>query len=682
MKKLLLFLLISFGLNAQFNYQAIVKDSDGNPVTNNQVKFKFSLMYQSSTATPVFIEEHEVITPPDGVVNLSVGGGTVVNGTFFDIDWSQSVFMKEELDTGSGYQDMGTRKVASVPVAEFAKSLSGFESDDYFNIKIGDGALSSHTIGTDNIAIGQSALSSNTTGIANVAIGMSSLSNDSSGNENIGIGLSSLFSNNGGYHNIGIGSLSLSSNVSGTENIAIGNYSLKDNEASNNIGIGFNTLSHNVSGTQNVAIGRMSLYLNNSDGNTAVGFQSMMDNQSGIQNTALGWKTLTSNVSGRENTAIGTYSLGANISGYQNTAVGASALHFNLGSGNIAVGKAAMYLNSTGGENTAVGHGALYSNTSGNNNTAVGSSALPFSVEGNNVGVGYLSGTSLVSGTLNTAIGYSSDISNNLTNATAIGANASVTSSNTIQLGNTDVTLVNTSGIVSATGFKGSGDEITLTDNGTTNELIKIIDDLRNEIKNLKKEITECPIILSAGYIGSDEPFDNNGEYVICNNTIPNIITPLSNSSPLTNGDATLSYYWQLSTDGFKTFTNIFEDSLEYQLPALNVTTQVRRVVEAFINDVGATSVCTKTSNILTFKIPDPLRITHDANNGIFTAQVEGGTTPYTLTLFNNNNQIIDQVVTNNNGKSYVGLTPGENYRLEVWGAYCLTTEMTFTYSY
>ena len=131
MKKLLLFLLISVGLNAQFNYQAIVKDGDGNTVTNNQVKFKFSLMYQSSTATPVYVEEHELVTPPDGVVNLSVGGGTVVNGTFSNIDWSQSVFMKEEIDTGSGYQDMGTNRILAVPVAEFAKSLSGFESDNW-----------------------------------------------------------------------------------------------------------------------------------------------------------------------------------------------------------------------------------------------------------------------------------------------------------------------------------------------------------------------------------------------------------------------------------------------------------------------------------------------------------------------------------------------------------------------
>ena len=155
MKKLLLFLLISVGLNTKFNYQAIVKDGDGNTVTNNQVNFKFSLMYQSSTATPVYVEEHELVTP-DGVVNLSVGGGTVVNGTFSNIDWSQSVFMKEEIDTGSGYQDMGTNRILAVPVAEFAKSLSGFESDEVSdNIRIGDGALSSVTSASDIIGIGE-----------------------------------------------------------------------------------------------------------------------------------------------------------------------------------------------------------------------------------------------------------------------------------------------------------------------------------------------------------------------------------------------------------------------------------------------------------------------------------------------------------------------------------------------
>jgi hypothetical protein len=409
MKYLLIFLLLSVGLNAQFNYQAIVKHSSGGVISNNQVKIKFSLMYQSSNATPTFIEEHEITVPDDGVVNLSVGGGTIVNGTFSDIDWSNSVFIKEELDIGSGYQDMGTRQVASVPVAEFAKSISGFESDDFFNIKIGDGALSSHTIGSTNIAIGQSALSSNTTGVANVAIGH----------------------------------MSLSSNVSGVSNVGIGYSSLLNNRANENVGIGNSSLGSNVSGKENVAVGSSSLFSNKADGNTAVGYLSMNSNQTGYHNTALGWNTLTSNDSGKENTSIGAHSMAANTTGYANTAVGRVALHWNL----------------DGNHNSAVGQGALFANTSGSENTAIGDSALQNVEEGYNVGVGRAAGIGIVSGTLNTAIGYRSNISNNLTNATAIGAIATVTASNTIQLGNTDVTLVNTSAAISANDYLVNGGE-------------------------------------------------------------------------------------------------------------------------------------------------------------------------------------------------------------------------------
>jgi len=57
-------------------------------------------------------------------------------------------------------------------------------------------------------------------------------------------------------------------------------------------------------------------------------------------------------------------------------------------------------------------------------------------------------------GSNNTAIGYEADVvSNNLSNATAIGKGAIVTSSNTIQLGNTSVTNVKTSGTITAGGL-------------------------------------------------------------------------------------------------------------------------------------------------------------------------------------------------------------------------------------
>lgn len=94
MKKIILFLLLSVGLNAQFNYQAIVKDNNGVILTNNEVKIKFSVSYESSSVSPVFIEEHTLTTPADGVINISIGEGTTIDGSFSNIDWSQGVHIK------------------------------------------------------------------------------------------------------------------------------------------------------------------------------------------------------------------------------------------------------------------------------------------------------------------------------------------------------------------------------------------------------------------------------------------------------------------------------------------------------------------------------------------------------------------------------------------------------------
>ena len=69
----------------------------------------------------------------------------------------------------------------------------------------------------------------------------------------------------------------------------------------------------------------------------------------------------------------------------------------------------------------------------------------------NNVSIGTTALDSITTGDGNTAIGASADVgSGDLTNATAIGNGAIVTASNTMQLGNTSVTNVKTSGSVTA----------------------------------------------------------------------------------------------------------------------------------------------------------------------------------------------------------------------------------------
>ncbi len=134
-----------------------------------------------------------------------------------------------------------------------------------------------------------------------------------------------------------------------------------------------------------------------------------------------------------------------------NTALGTSALTSNTtGSYNVANGFAALLYNTTGTVNVANGNSALRQNTTGNYNNAFGSASVWGNTTGSeNVGVGTNSLYNNTTGGQNTALGNGADVASGaLTNATAIGYTAKVAASNTIQLGNTAVTSVQTSGNV------------------------------------------------------------------------------------------------------------------------------------------------------------------------------------------------------------------------------------------
>ena len=220
--------------------------------------------------------------------------------------------------------------------------------------------------------------------------------------------------------------------------------------SSTNTVVGNGGLTANTSGLYNTAIGESAM-ANNTTGqeNTSVGFRAMQFGTTALYNTAVGSQALR-NGTGSFNTAMGTYALNASTGGY-NTAIGGSALIGNTsGSQNSALGQNALSSVTSGSYNTGVGQSVANGLTTGDNNTAVGTYAL----------------IQNQTGSQNTAIGANADFVNTehaLTNATAIGYNAKVASSNTIQLGNTNVTTVVTSGTISASGFTGP-----LTGNATT----------------------------------------------------------------------------------------------------------------------------------------------------------------------------------------------------------------------
>jgi len=162
--------------------------------------------------------------------------------------------------------------------------------------------------------------------------------------------------------------------------------------------------------------------------------------------------TTCNGCSAGSNTGIGTFALHANVQAGSNTAVGAFALANNtFGDVNTGVGVLALESNATGGANTAVGGGALDHNTMGSNNAAVGWSALDGNTTGNqNTALGSAAGglsssnpNANITGSADTFIGYNSSpgTSTQLNNATALGANALVSCSNCMVLGDSTMPM-------------------------------------------------------------------------------------------------------------------------------------------------------------------------------------------------------------------------------------------------
>jgi hypothetical protein len=158
---------------------------------------------------------------------------------------------------------------------------------------------------------------------------------------------------------------------------------------------------------------------------------------------------------GTQNTSAGAVALSSNTSGSQNTAVGASALSLNsTGAGNTALGVGALNASSTGSNNTASGNAALQSNTSGSYNTANGLDALFNNTTGSfNSALGFLAGPD--------------SAHPNLTNSTAIGAQATVTANNSIVLGS--ISGVNGAGSNTNVGIGTTAPAFALDVHGTGN---------------------------------------------------------------------------------------------------------------------------------------------------------------------------------------------------------------------
>jgi hypothetical protein len=141
MKNLILIFLASFmGAIAAaqspqaFKYQAVARDVSGNVLANKTVSIKISILGGSTSGTVLYSETQPgKSTNAFGLLELEIGKGTVLSGTFSSIPWgSNTTFVKVEIDTSGGttYQAMGTSQLLSIPYALYAKDVQNNDDGD------------------------------------------------------------------------------------------------------------------------------------------------------------------------------------------------------------------------------------------------------------------------------------------------------------------------------------------------------------------------------------------------------------------------------------------------------------------------------------------------------------------------------------------------------------------------
>ncbi|MEP2687032.1 hypothetical protein [Maribacter dokdonensis] len=130
---------LTLGICAQMpekiSYQAIIRNTDGEILGNSTIGIKISILQQATNGQEVYQESHLPLTNENGLMTLQIGTGTVLKGTFTDIDWSNGPFFLEtqmDLNGGVNYSITGVTELLSVPYALYAKTAGNITTgNDY-----------------------------------------------------------------------------------------------------------------------------------------------------------------------------------------------------------------------------------------------------------------------------------------------------------------------------------------------------------------------------------------------------------------------------------------------------------------------------------------------------------------------------------------------------------------------
>lgn len=401
----LMILLFSVNIIAQIpqamNYQAVLRNSNGQILPNHTVNMRFSIHDNTSGGNIIYQEVATLTTNQFGLGIFSIGSGNPQVGNFASINWGLNLkYLEVEIDlnlTGT-YVSMGTSQLLSVPYALY--SANGTPGVTGITGMTGANGATGATGATGVTG------STGATGI-NGTIGITGITGPSGINGVTGptgeTGLAGATGPTGADGSLmGWSMLGNAGTVSGTNFLGTIDDQGLDIRTNNILKFRlttkgqieiFNTgssvflgeragASDDLTTNYNVFIGNQAGELNiTGNKNTALGHRAFANNSIGTENVGIGYLSLLNNTEGNDNTSVGAYSLasfGGTLTGNRNTAIGNHSLYFNTsGEYNIGIGYEAMSYNiingnTTGSYNIGIGWRALSTNISGNNNTGIG----------------------------------------------------------------------------------------------------------------------------------------------------------------------------------------------------------------------------------------------------------------------------------------------------------------------
>lgn len=110
-----------------FNYQAVIRGSEGKLIPLTDVSVKISVLSESVDGDEIYSETHSVRTSNASSIVLKIGGGTPSEGSFSSIPWGNGIyFVQTAIDTngGNSFEIISTSQLLSVPYALHANTTS------------------------------------------------------------------------------------------------------------------------------------------------------------------------------------------------------------------------------------------------------------------------------------------------------------------------------------------------------------------------------------------------------------------------------------------------------------------------------------------------------------------------------------------------------------------------------